>query len=278
MQRALVIEGGAMRGIFAAGVLDTFQQQHYYPFDFVVGVSAGATNAAGYVSGNAERNRRIIIRMATQRDFFNPVRFMMKGHMTDVKWLWSESCQRYPLPPGTLLKHIPLIVVVTNMYTGKAEYHRASKENLDELMEATCALPVVYRTPPQLESHFYVDGGVADAIPVRYAYEQGARDITVVLSQPWGYQKTTEKAPWITDKMFTDHPELINTIHHRSEVYNQTLRFIAHPPADCRIRVIVPPADFPVKRLTMHKGKLIKGYRMGRQAAQEFLAKMRDVA
>ena len=73
MKRALVVEGGAMRGIFAAGVLDSFQQHQYYPFDLVVGVSAGATNAAGYLVGNAERNRRIILRMATQRDFFNPL-------------------------------------------------------------------------------------------------------------------------------------------------------------------------------------------------------------
>ena len=267
-----------MRGIFAAGVLDSFQQQQYYPFELVVGVSAGATSAAGYLTGNAERNRRIILRMATQRDFFNPLRFVMKGHMTDVKWLWCESRERYPLDARALSKGVPLMVAITNMQTGRAEYHQATPDNLDELMEATCALPLVYRTPPQLEEDFYVDGGVADAIPAKYAYEQGCRDITVVLSQPWGYQKPAEKTPWMTNKMFADYPALIDTIHQRSDTYNSTLAFIANPPADCKVHIIAPPADFPVKRLTMNKTKLIKGYRMGRQCAQQYLSQFTQAA
>ncbi len=267
-----------MRGIFAAGVLDSFQQQQYYPFDLVVGVSAGATSAAGYLTGNAERNRRIILRMATQRDFFNPLRFVMKGHMTDVKWLWCESRERYPLNVDALSQQVPLQVAITNMHTGRAEYHQATAENIDELMEATCALPLVYRTPPQLEDDFYVDGGVADAIPVQHAYQQGCRDITVILSQSWGYQKPEEKTPWMTDKMFADYPALINTIHQRSATYNETLKFIANPPADCKIQIIAPPADFPVKRLTMNKARLIKGYRMGRQCAQQYFSQYNRAA
>lgn len=278
MKQALIVEGGAMRGIFAAGVLDYFQQHQYYPFDMVVGVSAGATSAAGYLAGNAERNRRIILRMATQKDFFSPLRFVMKGHMTDVKWLWCEARERYPISADTFARQAPLVVAVTNMHTGQAEYHQATVENMDALMEATCALPLVYRTPPQLAEDYYVDGGVADAIPVQYAYEQGYKDITVILSQPWGYQKSEEKAPWMTDKMFADYPALVDTIHQRSSVYNKTLAFIANPPADCTINVIVPPADFPVKRLTMNKAKLLKGYRMGRHCAQDYFARFTQAA
>ncbi|GGF55303.1 patatin-like phospholipase family protein [Alteromonas lipolytica] len=278
MKHALIVEGGAMRGIFAAGVLDTFQQHNYYPFDMVVGVSAGATSAAGYLAGNAERNRRIILRMATQKDFFNPLRFVMKGHMTDVKWLWCKARERYPLSAQSFSQQAPLIVSVTNMHTGQAEYHQATPDNMDQLMEATCALPVVYRTPPQLARGMYVDGGVADAIPVQYAYQQGCKNITVILSQPWGYKKSGEKAPWLTEKMFADYPALIETIHQRSAVYNQTLAFIADPPADCNLQVIVPPADFPVKRLTMNKAKLLKGYRMGRHCAQQYFAEFAQAA
>ena len=72
--------------------------------------------------------------------------------------------------------------------------------------------------------------------------------------------------------MFADYPALINTIHQRSATYNETLKFIANPPADCKIQIIAPPADFPVKRLTMNKARLIKGYRMGRQCAQQYFS------
>ncbi|MCP5013335.1 MAG: patatin family protein [Aestuariibacter sp.] len=278
MKSALVVEGGAMRGIFAAGVLDTFQLQHYNPFDMVLGVSAGATNAAGYVTGNAPRNRKIITRLATQREFFNPVRFMLKGHMTDVKWLWLEAQARYPINAEALATSTPLIAVITNMRTGEPEYHRVTADNIDVLMEATCALPMAYRTPPRYQGVRYVDGGVTDAIPVQYAYEQGFKDITVVLSQPWGYQKAEEKGTWVANKVFARYPKLIQAIQQRATRYNDTLAFIASPPADCRINVIVPPAEFGVGRLTMRRDKLIHGYQMGRHAAQSYLAQLRDMA
>lgn len=278
MKSALVVEGGAMRGTFAAGVLNTFQIQHYHPYDLVLGVSAGATTAAGYVTGNAQRNRKIITRLATQRKFFSPVRFVLKGHMTDVKWLWQEAQAKYPINPAALDSSTPLVVVITNMQTGQPEYHRVTADNIDVLMEATCALPMAYRTPPRYQQARYVDGGVTDAIPVQYAYEQGFKDITVVLSQTWGYQKAEEKGAWVANKVFARYPQLLEAMHHRAKRYNEALAFIASPPADCRINIIAPPAEFKVGRLTMRRDKLLDGYQMGRHAAQSFLAAQHAVA
>ena len=93
MKRAIVVEGGAMRGIFAAGVLDKFMEENYYPFDFAVGVSAGATNLSTYVSRMHGLSKTIITQYATKREFFSPLRFIKGGHMTDVHWLWHHSKQ-----------------------------------------------------------------------------------------------------------------------------------------------------------------------------------------
>ena len=89
--KALVVEGGAMRGIFAAGVLDSFIENGYQPFDFAIGVSAGASNLVGYLAQQHKRSYQVITQLATNREFFNPKRCIKGGNLVDVKWLVSES-------------------------------------------------------------------------------------------------------------------------------------------------------------------------------------------
>ena len=87
----------------------------------------------------------------------------------------------------------------------------------------------------------YTDGGVADSIPVRQAYQQGYRELTVVLSQPLGYRKRPSRFPWLLRWALRDYPSLLAAMERRHRQYNQTLAFIAEPPEDCRIQVLVPP-------------------------------------
>ncbi len=278
MKSALVVEGGAMRGIFAAGVLDVFMEKHEPLFDFALGVSAGATNLAAYVTEQPIRSKNVILHYATRREFFNPIRLMAGGHMTDVHWLWHYADKKIPIERTRISHGLPLFVGVTRVDSGQAEYIRVNEQNLDEVMVASCALPLVYRHQPEINGIPYVDGGAADAIPVRQAYAMGARDITVILSQPLGYEKKPAKAPWLLEKMFKDQPKLLNTMLQRYAIYNETLAFIKAPPKDCRIRMIVPDESFAVKRLTMNKDKLIMGYDMGRQLALDYLSSPSDKA
>ena len=96
MKKALVVEGGAMRGIFAAGVLDTFMTKNHYDFDFAIGVSAGATNLSTYVTRTPCLSKKIITDYATKKEFFSPLRFIKGGHMTDVHWLWHQCKDALP--------------------------------------------------------------------------------------------------------------------------------------------------------------------------------------
>jgi len=146
--KALVVEGGAMRGIFAAGVLDAFMQEEYNPFQFAIGASAGASNLLGYLSKQPKRSYQIITDLATSKDFYNPVRFMKGGHLTDVKWLSETSLQKYPLNLNELHSNIPLYSAVTDINTGAASYFKVTQDNLLNVIEATTALPVAYRETP----------------------------------------------------------------------------------------------------------------------------------
>ena len=275
---ALVVEGGAMRGIFAAGALDAFMQAGVYPFDFALGVSAGATNLTAYATRQPGRNRDVITRFARSRGFFSPLRFMRGGHLTDVDWLWNYAHDQLPLHTRQLSKTLPIYAVTTRVSDGKPCYLRVTANNIHAVMVATCALPFVFRKAIVVDGERYVDGGVADSIPVRKAWEMGARDITVVLSRPLGYRKK-EKANDDDDslmqkaleKMFGNDAALLAAMQQRSADYNASLDFIHNPPAGCRIRVIAPPDDFPVSRLTMNLGKIERGYEQGKSAGQAWL-------
>lgn len=271
-KNALIVEGGAMRGIFAAGVLDAFMEEDFRPYDFAIGVSAGVSNLVGYLSQAPKRSYNVITTMATDKVFFNPTRFAKGGNLVDVKWLWDESNNRFPLNCEQLFSSVPLLAAVTNVDTGSADYYHIKPENLSNVVEATTALPIAYRETPCFSGGCYTDGGVADSIPVREAYRRGARDITVILSHPLSYQMKPQKYQWMLKKLLSKYPNIAKSMAVRAENYNQSLEFIRNPPKDAIIKVIAPPEAFAVKRLTMDQGILNAGYEMGVQAGAEHLA------
>ncbi|WP_330961138.1 patatin-like phospholipase family protein [Photobacterium sp. 53610] len=263
-KRALVVEGGAMRGIFATGVLDGFLEKGYRPFDFCIGVSAGSTNLAAWLANQHGRNYRVITDYSCRPEFISLRRFVRGGHWLDLDWLWKITINEIRLDLDAFAAQpVPLYVVTTQVTTGEAVYTRATAGNLEQLLKASCSVPVAYRDFPELNGIAMTDGGVADSIPVMKAYEMGAREITVILSRPLGYRKKASKASWLVRRMLADTPHLAHVMMNRAESYNQAIDFIENPPADCKIRVIAPPAEFDVGRITTDKKRLDAGYQMG---------------
>ncbi|KHD26817.1 phospholipase [Vibrio caribbeanicus] len=270
--KALVVEGGAMRGIFAAGVLDRFIEEDYYEFDFAIGVSAGASNLVGYLSKQHGRSQTVICELATDRAFFNPKRFVKGGNLVDVKWLVAESNKRFPLDDATLFSNLPLIATATNIETGNAEYYQVNKENITAVLEATSALPIAYKATPCFSGGCYTDGGVADSIPVIEAYRQGANEITVILSHPLSYEMPPMRHSWLMDKLLAKQPMIAKAMAQRASRYNQSLKFIRNPPTGVTVRVIAPDDTFNVKRLTMNHNVLMRGYEMGKKEGAKHIA------
>ncbi|EIW88847.1 alpha/beta hydrolase [Alishewanella agri BL06] len=267
---ALVVEGGAMRGIFAAGVLDAFIEQQFNPFHFAIGVSAGSTNLIGYLSGDHGRSRRILLDHARRDDFINWRRYLKGGHFCDVSWLWHASYDEVPLTfSHYLAQQIPLFVVATSVQTGQACYFEVTENNMHQLFPASCAIPLAYRDFPAINGECMTDGGLADSIPVIKAYQMGARDITVILSQPYGYRKRSSRFPGLMKPLFRQYPWLFTAVLSRASRYNQALDFIASPPSDCRIHVITPPTPFAVGRFCQNLALLEAGYQAGRNAGLE---------
>ncbi|RUO35520.1 patatin family protein [Aliidiomarina shirensis] len=269
----LVVEGGAMRGIFAAGVLDAFIAENFYPFDSAIGVSAGSTNLIGYLAGNHKRSYKVITDYARREEFMNIRRYLKGGHFCDVSWLWHTSFEEQPLNiPQFLERKIPLTVVTTSIVSGKACYYLVNETNMNDLFPASCAMPVVFREFPPIDEEPMTDGGLADSIPVIRAYEQGARIITVLLSQPLGFKKKPARFPNLLKPLFADHPALFAAVTARNDQYNRALDFIAKPPEDLQLNIIAPPSNFPVSRFTMDLDSLNMGYNQGINAGSRFIA------
>jgi Predicted esterase of the alpha-beta hydrolase superfamily len=181
---ALVVEGGGMRGVFSAGVLFAMGMRRMTEFDFYIGVSAGACNVASFLGRQYERNFYIMENWSATRRFINPARIFC-GNVMDLDWLWDITISNYRLNLDEIFSNSTreFIVVVTSMDTGKALYIKPNKENLEYVLKASSALPVLYRNKLYIDGHRVADGGVGDSIPVVEAYRRGARNIVVVRSQ-----------------------------------------------------------------------------------------------
>ncbi|MCJ2377486.1 patatin family protein [Vibrio sp. ZSDZ34] len=263
-KHALVVEGGAMRGIFSAGVLDGFIDRHYRPFDFCIGVSSGSTSLASWLANQRERTYDIITHYSCSPKFINFRRFAMGGHWLDLDWLWDILAQehRFDMDAFTA-QSMPFYIVTTEIESGRAAYIHANSENIEQALKASCSVPIAYRDYPVLDNIAMTDGGIADSIPVCKAYEMGANEITVILSRPLGYRKKVTKAPWLIRRAFKEQPHLAQAMLERAERYNSAIDFISNPPLDCKVNVIAPPKHFAVGRLTTDQTKLHDGYNMG---------------
>nr|WP_241496635.1 patatin family protein [Aeromonas caviae] len=262
-----------MRGIFAAGVLDAFLAKGKTQFDHCIGVSAGAVNLAAYLAGQQGRNHRVITDYSCRPEFINFGKFLRGGHWLDLDWLWGITIREIRLDLAHFAANpVPLTVVTTRVADGQAAYLRATAEELEQQIKASCSVPLAYRHFVRIGGEAMTDGGVADSIPVRHAYEQGARDITVVLSRPLGYRKRAPRLPALHRYLLRQTPALARASLSRHQSYNDAIDFIRRPPRDCRVRVIVPPAGFRVGRMTTDKDRLEQGYQMGWQAGLAYLA------
>ena len=207
---ALVVEGGGMRGVFAAGVLDSFLLAGYDPFDAFYGVSAGACNLSSHLAGQHQRNLRLYTGLMSQPEFFSWTKFLTGGDYMDLDWFFSAVDREDPLDIPEASRRLgerDFRIVCTALADGQARYHRPETADWNDLLKASCSLPVLVRQPKTVRAEVLVDGGVADAIPVQEAYRAGARRIVVLRSQPAAYQKRAGLETRLVRLAFRRFPE-----------------------------------------------------------------------
>ena len=162
-ETALIVEGGAMRSVFSAGLLDGFLDSKFNPFDFYIGVSGGAYNLATYMAGTPGKSLAVFLEFALHKNFISYFRFIRGGHLLDLDWLFNESLADNYLDVNAVFKPgKPLYVCTTKVSSGKPVYINTRPETLKNVIKASTALPLLYRGFPEINGIPMTDGGVAD--------------------------------------------------------------------------------------------------------------------
>lgn len=271
---ALVVEGGAMRGIFSTGILDAFIENNFKPFDIYLGVSAGATNLASYLAEMHKRNYKVYTDYSIRPDFINFKKFIFGGHLVDLDWLWNITIKELRLDVDKIHNlDKDYLVGVTDTGSGSIVYLKPDRHNLEEILKASSALPIFYRGKVIIEGKQYVDGGLADPIPVMEAYKRGAKTIMVLRSRPYSYRMKPSSNSILNKLYLRKYPKVIEAINNRSKVYEESIAFLRKPHEGVKIIEVNPPEDFQTKRLTKDIQILEKDYKNGYKIGLESIAK-----
>lgn len=267
---ALVVEGGAMRSIFSAGVLDGFLEKHFNPFDMYFGVSAGAYNLATYLVGQAGISLRVFSNIATNKHFINYLRFIRGGHLLDLDWLTQVVQTEYKIDFSNILQPgKSLYICSTDVQTGQAVFVNPTPFNFTEVIKASMALPLLYRNFPIVNGKAMTDGGVADGIPVAEAIRRGAKRVLVIRSRYRDYVKRdTLWHKYIRWKL-KNYPALMQTMRERVQRFESTKILLRQPPDGIKILEVCPPEDFSLSRLGRSQKTIRQGYEAGRRLAEE---------
>ncbi|MCI8808517.1 MAG: patatin family protein [Oscillibacter sp.] len=225
MKTGLVLEGGALRTIFSAGVCDAFLDSGLPLPDYTIGVSAGIAYGVSYLSKQSRRNLQLVVHFANDRRYMgwrnlaNPKNRSYFGLQFAYETIPNEllpfDYDAFEAYPGEAE------AVVTNLETGEAEYlpvPRRDDHNL--VLQATCALPLMFPVI-WVGGKPYLDGGCSDAIPWRHALDVGCDRVVVVLTRERDYVKKPDRAFSALARIFRKYPNFVETLRRRVETYNQ---------------------------------------------------------
>ena len=263
----LVLEGGATRGIFTSGALDYLMERDLY-FSDVIGVSAGSCNAVDYVSRQPGRTRDCMIPTDKEGKYYYGIRdFVKEKSMMNMDLIFDKYPKELlPFDFETYFNsEINCQIVTTNCLTGKAEYMTEDSDNdrLMKLCRASSSMPLL--TPiVNIDNVPYLDGGLADSVPIRRAQQMENEKIVVSLTKNQGYRKSVLSPTMqrVYKRAYKSYPNLIRTIFRRSFEYNKTMNYLDQLEKRGEIFILRPQVK-PVSRLERNKETLHAFYEHG---------------
>lgn len=261
----LVLEGGGLRGAFTSGVLECFLEKDVN-FSRIVGVSAGACIGASYMSRQAGRNWKVYVEYPSDKRFMGLRHLLTKGAYFNTDFVFEEIPNRLvPYDQKAFFKNqTEYDIVSTSLNTGKSVVF--SKKDIERIgilraLLATSSLPLL-SPPVEIDGQFYLDGGVADSIPLRYALTRHKKAV-VVLTRPRGYRKRKLKGIFLLKLVFRKYPDFVKSLLKRNEEYNRTLDFCEQMEREGKVLIIAPSAEFPIGRTESSIKKRAAAYHHG---------------
>lgn len=279
IKAALVLEGGALRGMYTSGVLDTFLKNNM-EFECVAGVSAGALNAMSYISKQPGRSAKINLEYCDDPRYIGRKAFIKNKGIIGYDYLFGDISENkipfdYKAFENTNQR---FVIVTTNCEKAETEY--LERDNCTELFkaaQASSSMPLA-SAMVEINNNHYLDGAVTTSIPVKWALEQGYEKVVVVLTRDKAYRK-----PMLTNKMkklyklaYHKYPKLIEKLNTMPERYNKLQEELIDLEKEGKIFIIRPEKEVTVSRLEKDKRKLENLYKEGIAEAEKKLDTLKE--
>ena len=259
---SLVLEGGGLRGVYTAGVLDAFMDKGL-EFHTVVGSSAGSCNGSRFVAKDRGAMRRIQIDLMQGPDYCGIKYIFRTGTYLNMDYLFDTipfEIQVFPFKVYNESK-TRFFSVVTEIYSGKPHYLEKSKYPGIGPVRASSSLPLAANIV-QIGNEYYMDGGLTDAIPFKKGLEENEKCLVITTRQK-GYKKKPMRGMSLIKRMYKEWPNFIHSLKIRHKMYNQQLKELDIAEQEGKAFVIYPSGDVNIGRLKAKKEDLERIYQMG---------------
>ena len=277
MKKGIVMEGGAMRGMFTCGVLDVLMEEGI-SFDGAVGVSAGATFGCNLKSHQIGRAFRYNRKYCSDKRYHSVRSLIFTGDIYNVEFCYDELPYKLDKWDTEAFAKNPMefYCVATDVETGKPVYHKCVDGRKKDItwIQASASMPLVSRMV-KIDGGLYLDGGPSDSIPLKFMEGKGYDRILVVETQPRDYFKGQQKLMPLVKTMYKKYPAMIECLDKRHLMYNEEKRYIREKEKRGEIVVIRPKAPLNISPIEKDPGELERVYNLGREAAKEKLSELR---
>lgn len=277
MKTGLVLEGGALRGLFTAGVLDVMMENGLMT-DAVVGVSAGAVFGCNFKSRQIGRTIRYNKKYCREWRFASFRSLLLTGDFYGADFCYRRIPEELDVFDVKTYQsnEMTFDVVATDLETGEATYHRCESAMGEDLkwMRASASMPLASH-PVEIDGHKYLDGGIADSIPLLYMEQLGFPHSIVILTQPLGFMKEPNPLLPLLRRVLRRYPRTVHALETRHERYNKTLEDILQKEKTGRILVIRPDAALHIGARAKNMDELERLYQLGCEMGQRRIDEIR---
>ncbi|MEG1131267.1 MAG: patatin family protein [Romboutsia sp.] len=273
----LILEGGGMRGIYTAGVLDFFIEKNI-EVDIAIGVSAGSCHASSYLSKQYKRAYHTTVDYINDKNYLSFNNLIKTGSIFGMDFMFNTIPNELNIYDyDTFNKsNTKFVVVATNCETGSPEYFELTDLKKEIIyMQASCSIPM-FANIVEVDNYKLVDGGVADSIPIEYALNQGYKKNIVVLTRDVTYRKSKQKFTSIVKRKYKKYPKLIKAIESRHLNYNKSLDLVNKLSQNGDVLVIRPKSPVKVSQVEKNIDKLTMLYNEGYNNAKELYEDILD--
>ena len=277
MNYGLVLEGGAMRGLFSAGVIDVLME-HDIGFDSIAGVSAGAAFGCNYKSKQPGRVIRYNMRYADDKRFCSVSSLIKTGDMFGAEFCYDTIPNKLDVFDKKTYDNNPVkfYAVCTDAETGEPVY--TLLEKADDLsfrwIRASASMPLVSK-PVLIEGRHYIDGGITDSIPLEFMMKSGCEKNIVVLTQTRDYSKEKASMLPLMKLSLRKFPKTYEAIKRRHIMYNRTRDMIFEEERSGNALIICPEEKLPIGRIEHDPEVMKKAYEIGRKTAESRLEELK---